>query len=99
MPRFLCLACGTQYPEGAEPPPACPVCEDPRQYVPEAGQRWTTLEELRAGHANRVAPEGELVGVETEPKFGIGQRALLVPFGERVLLWDCVALLDDAVVA
>ncbi len=99
MTRFLCVACATQYPDADEPPGACPVCDDPRQYVPEDGQRWTTLEELRAGHANRVAPEGELDAIETEPKFGIGQRALLVPFGEQVLLWDCVALLDDATAA
>jgi glyoxylase-like metal-dependent hydrolase (beta-lactamase superfamily II) len=36
------------------------------------------------------------VGVGTEPWFGIGQRALLVPFGDSNLMWDCVHLVDDA---
>ena len=75
------------------------MCEDERQYVPVSGQRWTTLEELRADHANRIADEGELTAIGTEPKFAIGQRALLVPWGERQLLWDCVTLLDDATAA
>jgi hypothetical protein len=96
MGRFVCVACGTQFAQSAQPPASCPICEDPRQYVPEAGQRWTTLEELRGDHANRVADEGELVGIGTDPWFAIGQRALLVPFGEQRVMWDCVTLVDDA---
>jgi hypothetical protein len=98
VPRFACVTCGTQYPDGPAPPAACPICEDPRQYVPVTGQEWTTLEALADGHANRIAPQGGLTGIGTEPKFGIGQRALLVPYGERVFLWDCVTLLDEATV-
>jgi hypothetical protein len=75
---------------------ACPVCEDARQWVPPEGQRWTTLDALRAEHVNAIRPEGELVAIGTEPRFAIGQRALLVPHGGRNLLWDCVTLLDDA---
>jgi hypothetical protein len=96
MQRFVCVACGTQFAETEQPPASCPICDDPRQYVPPGGQRWTTLEELRDDHANRVAGEGELVGIGTEPWFAIGQRALLVPFGGQNVLWDCVTLLDDA---
>jgi hypothetical protein len=96
---FICVTCGVQFAASAQPPERCPVCEDPRQYVPESGQQWTTLDELRAGHANRIADEGELTGIGTEPRFAIGQRALLVPFGERLLLWDCITLLDDATAA
>jgi len=99
MSRFVCVTCGTQFPDSAAPPPRCPVCDEPRQYVPESGQAWTTLEELRTDHANRIAPEEELVGIGTEPRFAIGQRALLVPFGETRLLWDCVTLIDDATAA
>jgi len=44
VPRYLCATCGDQYPETEEPPPACLICEEPRQYVPPEGQRWTTLE-------------------------------------------------------
>jgi glyoxylase-like metal-dependent hydrolase (beta-lactamase superfamily II) len=83
----------------AGPADACPICEDPRQYVPEDGQRWTTLGALRADHANAIRPEGELVAIGTEPRFGIGQRALLVPHGSSNVLWECVSLLDDATAA
>jgi glyoxylase-like metal-dependent hydrolase (beta-lactamase superfamily II) len=97
--HFVCATCGTQFPASEAPPERCPICEDERQYVPESGQRWTTLAELRTEHGNRIAAEGELTGIGTEPRFAIGQRALLVPWGERQLLWDCVTLLDDATAA
>ena len=96
MTAFVCVTCGTQFPESEEPPEACPICLDPRQYVPEDGQRWTALAELRGTHRNRIEPQGELLGIGTEPKFAIGQRALLVPFGSQRLMWDCITLLDDA---
>jgi len=92
----VCLTCGTQF---GGPASECPICEDPRQFLPAEGQQWTTLEALRAGHRNAVRDEGELVGIGTEPPFAIGQRALLVPFGARNLLWDCVTLLDDETAA
>src|SRR4051812_517052 len=92
----VCLTCGTQF---GGPASECPICEDPRQFLPAEGQQWTTLEALRAGHRNAVRDEGELVGIGTEPPFAIGQRGLLVPFGERNLLWDCVTLLDDETAA
>lgn len=97
MPNHICTTCGTQYPASENPPNACPICEDERQYVPASGQQWTTLEELQATHTNRIAPEAEsLVGIGTEPAFAIGQRALLVPHPSGNVLWDCIALLDDA---
>src|SRR4051812_24031030 len=101
MERFVCIACGTQFADarGDAPPASCPICEDPRQYVPPEGQRWTTLDELRAGHRNRIADEADLVGIGTTPSFAIGQRALLVPYGESNVLWDCVTLLDDETAA
>ncbi len=96
MERFICVTCGTQYPDSEDPPAECPICLDPRQYVPASGQRWTTLEELGAGSANEFRDEGTLVGVGTAPGFAIGQRALLVPYGDSNLMWDCITLLDDA---
>jgi hypothetical protein len=96
MDRFICVTCGTQFADSAAPPDLCPICEDPRQYVPPEGQQWTTMERLAAGHRNRIAAEGDLTGIGTEPEFAIAQRALLVPFGDANLLWDCVSLLDDA---
>jgi hypothetical protein len=94
--HFICVTCGTQFAATDAPPPACPICEDERQYVPEDGQRWTTMRELVSDHANVVRDEEDLVGVGTEPGFAIGQRALLVPYGGGNLLWDCITLLDEA---
>jgi hypothetical protein len=99
MPHFICATCGTQYPDSEAPPPACPICEDARQWVPEDGQRWTTMDELAAEHRNVVREDGELMGIGTEPHFAIGQRALLVPCDSRVVMWDCVTLLDEPALA
>jgi hypothetical protein len=100
MERFICKACGTQFADADTPPDSCPICTDWRQYVPAAaGQQWTTLAELAADHANTIRDQGELVGIGTTPSFAIGQRALLVPFGDSNLLWDCITLLDDATAA
>jgi glyoxylase-like metal-dependent hydrolase (beta-lactamase superfamily II) len=99
MPHHLCVTCGTQYPEAAEPPPHCPICEDERQYVGHGGQRWTTPEALRRKHRNRIWEiEPGLHGIVTEPRFAIGQRALLIETPGGNVLWDCVSLLDDATV-
>jgi hypothetical protein len=100
MERYICRACGTQFPDSEAPPESCPICTDWRQYVPAAtGQQWTTLRELAADHENTLRDQRGLLGIGTKPAFGIGQRALLVPFGDSNLLWDCIALLDDATVA
>jgi len=96
MERFICVACGTQYPDSDEPPAECPICVDPRQYIPGSGQQWTTLAELAADHSNEFRDERALVGVGTQPSFAIGQRALLVPYGDSNLMWDCITLLDGA---
>ena len=89
----ICVTCGVQFAESA--PARCPICEDPRQYVPASGQAWTTLEALQGEHRNAVRAEGVLTGIGTEPRFAIGQRALLVPAGDANVLWDCITLLDD----
>ena len=100
MSCFICVTCGVQFAPGDAEPDHCPVCEDGRQYVGWDGQRWTTLEALRAGHANRLEElEPGLTGIGTEPSFGIGQRALLVETPEGNVLWDCITLLDEATVA
>jgi hypothetical protein len=96
MERFICVACGTQYPDSDAPPPECPICVDQRQYVPPGGQQWTTLAQLAVDHSNELRAEGTLTGVGTNPGFAIGQRALLVPYGGSNLMWDCITLLDDA---
>jgi hypothetical protein len=93
--RHICATCGVQYAATDAPPPACPICEDPRQWVPPDGQRWTTMDELRATHRNAVRAEEDLTGIGTEPGFAIGQRALIVPSADGNVLWECVTLLDD----
>jgi hypothetical protein len=92
----ICHTCGVQFAASERPPETCPICEDARQWVPVDGQRWTTMDELAATHANAVRRDGELVGIGTEPRFAIGQRALVVPSAIGNVLWECVTLLDDA---
>jgi glyoxylase-like metal-dependent hydrolase (beta-lactamase superfamily II) len=95
----VCATCGVQFAPAAALPEGCPICLDGRQYVGWEGQRWTTLEELRSGHTNRIEElEPGLTGIGTEPAFAIGQRALLVRTPEGNVLWDCVTLLDEATV-
>jgi hypothetical protein len=100
MPEFICTTCGTQYASTAAPPEQCVICTEERQYVGWKGQRWTTLEQLRSDLRNRLDPEGPgLVGIGTEPKFAIGQRALHLRTAEGGFLWDCISLVDDATAA
>jgi hypothetical protein len=98
LTTYLCKACGTQYPPGDEPPAACPICEDPRQYIPhDEGQRWLTLDELVGSHEADVRDDNGLLGIGCAPSFAIGQRALLVKSGAGNVLWDCMAYLDDEI--
>src|SRR5436853_777616 len=100
MENFICVQCGTQFGETAEPPPRCPICEDERQFVRTGGQEWPTLQRLAAGHHNRFEDEApQLLGIGTEPEFAIGQRALLLQSPGGNLLWDCIALLDAKTIA
>jgi len=99
MHNYICITCGHQFAETQESPARCPICEDDRQYVSPRGQAWTTLEELGRGHHNVLMPlESGLTGIATEPKFAIGQRALLVQGAQGNVLWDCVSLIDDATI-
>ncbi len=94
---WICITCGTQFGGTAEPPATCPICRDERQYVPGQDQRWTTLDALRSTHRNAFQKlEPRLLGIGTVPAFAIGQRALLVQTATGNVLWDCIALLDDA---
>jgi glyoxylase-like metal-dependent hydrolase (beta-lactamase superfamily II) len=94
MPRFVCVTCAAQFPDSDEPPEHCPICTDERQYVPEDGQSWTTLDELATTHENVLREDTALTGVGTEPWLAIGQRALLVPHGDRFVMWDCTTYFD-----
>jgi glyoxylase-like metal-dependent hydrolase (beta-lactamase superfamily II) len=97
MTTYVCGACGTQYPESAEPPAACPICEDPRQYVPhDEGQVWLTYEEVIDGHEADVREDHGILGIGSTPSFAIGQRALLVKSAAGNVLWDCIPYLGEA---
>lgn len=101
---LLCRACGTQYQvsekEGLR---SCRICDDPRQYVPVAGQSFTTLGRLRDSPSEhklvfKREEDSKVWSITIEPNVGIGQRALLIqtPYGN--ILWDLVCYLDEKAV-
>ena len=94
---WICRTCGVQYPPSLEPPAACPICEDERQYVGWDGQQWTTMAELAAArHRNSLREEEpNLVSIATEPPIAIGQQALLVRTPAGNVLWDCITFIDE----
>jgi hypothetical protein len=99
MPAFICETCGSQFTPSEQPPSACPICDDERQFVPATGQTWTTLDELAVGHFNCYRHyELGLIGIGTVPQFAIGQRALLVRTPTGNVLWDCIAFIDAATI-
>ncbi|MEP7286789.1 MAG: MBL fold metallo-hydrolase [Chloroflexota bacterium] len=99
MPYYICTTCGSQFAETATPPVNCPICEDERQYVGWGGQQWTTLDAVQATyHPVTKLEEPHLTGIGIEPKFAIGERALLIQSSGGNVLWDCIPLIDTAVV-
>lgn len=99
MPAFICSTCGTQFPPSDSAPATCPICIDERQYVPASGQSWTTLEALRKTHSNKIRRLADgLTTIETTPAFGINQRAFIAQTPAGNVLWDCIALVDDATI-
>jgi glyoxylase-like metal-dependent hydrolase (beta-lactamase superfamily II) len=96
----ICVTCGVQYPAAEEPPAACLICQDERQYIGWSGQQWTSLETLRREHHNIVKEvEPHLTGIGSRPAIAIGQRALLVQTSAGNMLWDCITLIDEATIA
>ncbi|KAL1631557.1 hypothetical protein SLS54_000319 [Diplodia seriata] len=83
---LICHTCGTQF-------------DDPRQFVPPTGQKWTSMAELRRGkYENKWEQDAEEKGmwsIWTEPKFAIGQRAILIETPEGNVLWDLITYLDS----
>jgi hypothetical protein len=95
LQNYICKTCGTQFPLSQQPPDACPICLDQRQYIGFNGQEWTTLAELQQTHTNETRTlEPGLTGIGSRPAFAIAQRALLVQTSGGNLLWDCISLLD-----
>lgn len=77
--------------------------KDPRQYVPPQGQTWTSRTQMSTKYKNswsRISPSNpSFYSLTTTPKFGIGQRAILIKTPSHGnVLWDCLTLLDQATV-
>jgi hypothetical protein len=94
---WVCETCGVEH---AEAVGVCVICADERQWVPEDGQTWATLEELaQAGRRVQITElEPDLFGITVEPQVGIGQQTHLVRTRAGNLLWDPVGYLDDEAV-
>jgi glyoxylase-like metal-dependent hydrolase (beta-lactamase superfamily II) len=98
MDAFICTTCGTQFAPSEKPPAQCVICEEERQFVLPTGQSWTTLARLQKTHMATFRDDGGLMGIGTSPNFGIAQRALLVRAASGNVLWDCISLIDQAMV-
>ncbi|KAI0121226.1 metallo-beta-lactamase family protein [Xylariales sp. AK1849] len=96
---LVCTACGTHFPTAdKEEVRSCFICDDPRQFTPQTGQSFTTLDQIRSDHKNTWTPfpgDDDFISIVTEPKFGIGQRAVFVKTPKGNILWDCITLIDD----
>ena len=99
MIRCICTTCGTQYADRIDPPSACAICSDDRQYIGWSGQHWTTLEELQAAHTVRFDVDDGLVGIGMTPAFGIPQRSLILPTSIGNILWETTSLVSGDAVA
>ena len=101
MPVWICATCANQYPDSTTPPAGCLICSDERQWVPAAGQRWTTAAELAAAghHSDLREVEPGLLGLGVDPQVAIGQRGLLVQTPQGNLLWDPPGFLDEQAIA
>ncbi len=94
---WICATCAVEHADRVE---VCRICADERQWVPESGQQWTTLDELAAsGRRVEVAElEPDLFGITSVPDTGIGQHTKLVRTPAGNLLWDPIGYLDDEAV-
>ena len=95
MPFWTCEQCGAQFPDTRQPPSACLICEDERQFVNWKGQRWLTREQLAATRRLAWRDDLGIAGIGLEPSFAIGQRALLLRESDGCVMWDCVPLATD----
>ena len=94
---WICNTCGTQYAASDAPPAACPVCEDDRQYVDWAGQRWVTHAELQQKYTLQLGDDDGVFGIDM-PGFAIPQRAMLLPTDAGNLLMEVLPMVNDEAV-
>ncbi|MGB3333657.1 MAG: MBL fold metallo-hydrolase [Mycobacterium sp.] len=95
---WLCRTCGVEH---EATPRVCAICVDDRQWVPQDGQHWATLDGLVAEGMQSYAFELEpgLIGIGSNPPLGIGQLGKLVCTPSGNMLWDPSGFVDDAAVA
>jgi hypothetical protein len=99
VPSYICTTCGVGHAPSEDPPQACAICTDERQYLNPGGQSWTTLKALQKTHRNDIRElEPGLFGIGATPEIAIGQRALFIPQAGGGVLWDCTPLLTDEAV-
>jgi hypothetical protein len=99
MPLWTCSQCGAQFPDSAAPPSACLICEDERQFVNWRGQEFLSREDFARGHRLVWRDDLGLAGMQVDPLFAIGQRALLLPDAGGCVMWDCVPLATEEAIA
>lgn len=100
MTVWICGTCGVEHPDSERQPESCPICLDERQYVPERGQWWMTLESLAAEDYELTVAELEpdLYGIERSPEVAIGPRSMVLRTAKGNLLWDPPSFVDARVV-
>lgn len=97
---ILCSTCAVERASAPADGELCPICADERQYVPRAGQAWTTVDELVAAGHRLVLGESEpgLASLHAEPGVGIGQTTQIVVSQRGGLIWDPPGLITDEAV-
>lgn len=96
MPIWICATCGLEHPDTETPPELCVICSDERQYVPESGQAWNLLEDVRRGRTAAISEvEPDLFAIDVAPRVGIGHRPLIVRTPTGNILWDAPGFFDD----
>ncbi|KZF25313.1 hypothetical protein L228DRAFT_258757 [Xylona heveae TC161] len=97
---LICFTCGTQFDTtDRNALKSCRICDDPRQFVPPSGQSFTTLADIRKDRyknkREQYSEDNRIWFIWTEPKFAIGQRAILLQTPSGNVLWDLITYLDD----
>lgn len=97
---WICETCAVETGDLEAPPELCAICDDERQWVPEGGSRWTTLEKLRAAGTRLDVTEVEpdLWGIRADPGVGIAQQMMVIRTPEGTVLFDPVGYIDDEAV-
>ena len=95
---WICETCAVETADVPTAPEVCAICHDERQWVPEGGTRWTTLDQLRADGTRLVVHEvePELWGIRAEPGVGIAQQTMVVRTPQGTLVFDPVGFIDEA---